>query len=301
MNTTIKASCLCGKIRWEIDGPLEVPSSGDGVDVLKLLSMSHCHCSRCRKAHGAPYATFLLAREEQFTITHGKGLAVRYESAPGGFRTFCGDCGSVVPDGTAWSGYVGMPAGPFDADPGLRPASHLFVGSKAPWVSIQDDLPRFDAYPPGIEMPAKETRAPLDPDSGATRGSCLCGQVTYLVEAPPLRCRTCHCSRCRKAGSAAHLSYLVTRPEGLRFTRGSELLITYKVPEARYFSTRFCRNCGSKMPRHDAARGIAIIPMGSLDDDPGVRPASHIWADSKAPWDAITDSLPCVVDPPSAA
>src|SRR5262249_39110069 len=116
-----------------------------------------------------------------------------------------------------------------------------------------------------------------------------------------LRCRTCHCSRCRKAGSAAHLSYVVTKPEGLRFTRGSELLVTYKVPEARYFKTSFCSVCGSKMPRHDAERQIAIVPMGSLDANPGVRPDSHIHTASKAPWDAITDSLPQVVEPPSAA
>jgi hypothetical protein len=78
----------------------------------------------------------------------------------------------------------------------------------------------------------------------------------------------------------------------VRFTRGEDLLQIYAVPGARYFKHRFCRVCGSSMPRKDAERGICIVPMGSLDDDPGARPASHIYVGSKAPWDAITDTLP---------
>jgi hypothetical protein len=37
---------------------------------------------------------------------------------------------------------------------------------------------------------------------------------------------------------------------------------------------------------------LAIVPMGALDDDPGVRPQAHIFVGSKAPWDVITDDLP---------
>lgn len=294
----LHASCLCNHVRWEVDGPLGGDEGGQG-SALALLAMSHCHCSRCRKAHGAPYATYLVAREDRFRITHGRDAIVRYESTPGAFRPFCGRCGSVVPDGVAWNGRVGMPAGPFDDDPGIRPTAEIFVASKAPWFEIRGELPRFDGYPPGFDVPPMPTRAPLDPDTGAPRGSCLCGQVTYVVEDEPLRCRTCHCSRCRKAGSAAHVSYLVTPLGGVRFTRGEELLETFKVPEARYFKHAFCRACGSSMPRFDAERGIAIVPMGSLDDDPGVRPERHIFVASKAPWDAILDGLPQDADHPS--
>lgn len=288
-DTTLHASCLCGQVCWEVDGPLRQP---DPSDPLAALAMSHCHCSRCRKAHGAPYATYLVVSERRFRITQGNDQIVRFASSPGMFRPFCGRCGSVVPDGVPWNGLVGTPAGPFDDDPGRRPASHIFVASKAPWVTLTDDLPRFDAYPEAFGAPAMETRAPLDPETGEVRGSCLCGGVAYVISAPPIRCRTCHCSRCRKAGSAAHVSYLVTPIDGLRFTRGEELLVTYKVPEARHFKHAFCRTCGSSMPRKDAERGIAIVPMGSLDDDPGVRPGSHIYVGSRAPWDPITDGLP---------
>jgi hypothetical protein len=46
------------------------------------------------------------------------------------------------------------------------------------------------------------------------------------------------------------------------------------------------------MPRRDEERGIAIIPMGGFDDDPGVRPERHIYVDSRAPWERIQDDLP---------
>lgn len=286
---TLHASCLCGDIRWEVQGPLQ---AAEGEDPLSLLSVSHCHCSRCRKSHGAPYATYLVVPEVAFQITHGRDRIVRWKSSEAMFRPFCGTCGSVVPDGQAWHGIIGLPAGNFDEDMSLRPRSHIFVASKAPWVEIHDDLPRFDAYPEALGLPVVETRAPLDPPSGAPRGSCLCGGVTFLVTAPALRSRTCHCSRCRKAGSAAHVSYLVTSIDGITFTRGEDLVVTYKVPEAKFFTHAFCKVCGSSMPRRSPERGIAIVPLGALDDDPGVRPGSHIFVGSKAPWDIITDALP---------
>jgi hypothetical protein len=112
--------------------------------------------------------------------------------------------------------------------------------------------------------------------------------------------RTCHCSRCRKAGSAANVSYLATAFGGVCFTRGEDELVTYEVPGARWFAHRFCRTCGSSMPRKDAERGIDIVPMGSLDDDPGIRPQAHIFVGSMAAWDVIADDLPRHQEAPPA-
>lgn len=269
----IQASCLCGEVAWETDAPLEF--------------MSHCHCSRCRKAHGVAFATYAGVPAAGLRL---RGRVVRWESSPGFFRSFCGGCGSVVP-GDPVDGRVFLPAGNFEEDPGIRPLAHIFVASKAPWYTISDGLPRFDAYPPGFDAPVLADRPPLDPP-GAPRGSCLCGAVAYVVEAPPLRCHNCHCGRCRKARSAAHASNLFTPAAGVRFTRGEDLLVTYKLPAARHFAQVFCRTCGAAMPRIDRTRGGAIVPMGSLDDDPGIRPQAHIFVGSKAPWYDITDDLP---------
>lgn len=269
------ASCLCGEVSWEHDGPLDF--------------MIHCHCSRCRKTHGVGFATYVGGAADRFRL-RGADRVVGWESTPGFFKCFCGRCGSVVPS-DASDGRVFMPAGNFDDDPGLRPISHIFVASKAPWFDIEDDLPRFDAFPPGVDAPALADRPPLDPP-GAPRGSCLCGGVTYVVEGAPLRAWNCHCGRCRKARSAAHASNLFTTSDGVRFTRGEHLIASHKVTDAQHFTHFFCQTCGSSMPRIDRGRGIAVVPMGGLDDDPGMRPQAHLFVGSKAPWYDIRGGLP---------
>lgn len=279
-----RARCLCGDVSWEVEGPFEW--------------MSHCHCARCRKAHGAAFATYVAAPATGFRLRGGEHVA-RWESSPGFFRCFCGRCGSVVP-GDAMEGRVFVPAGNFDDDPGVRPLAHIFVASKAPWFEIRDGMPRFDAYPPGIDAPVLPDPAPLDA-AGKPRGSCLCGGVAYVVEGTPTRCVNCHCSRCRRARSAAYAANLFTSSDGLRFTRGEELLASYKVPDAQHFTHVFCRTCGSTMPRIDRGRGLAVVPMGTLDDDPGIRPRAHIFVGSMAPWYAIADDLPQHSEYPPAA
>jgi hypothetical protein len=276
------ATCLCGHVAWDLDGPLEL--------------MSHCHCSRCRKAHGAGFATYVAGPAEGFRL-HGREHVTRWESSPGFFRCFCSRCGSVVP-GDPFEGRMFVPAGNFDDDPGVRPLAHIFVASKAPWVEIRDTLPRFDAYPEGIDAPVLPDRPPLDPP-GALRGSCLCGGVAYRVEAPPLRCWNCHCGRCRKARSAAHASNLFAAADGVRFTRGVDLLVSYKIPDALRFTQVFCRTCGSNLPRLDRDSNLAAVPMGALDDDPGMRPQAHIFTASKTPWFDIADDLPQHAEYPS--
>jgi hypothetical protein len=268
--------CLCGQISWQLEGPLEL--------------MCHCHCSRCRKSHGVPFATYVGGPEHGLRL-RGLEHVVRWQSSPGFSRCFCRDCGSVVPSEAAFDGRVFVPAGNFTEDPGVRPIAHIFVGSKAPWFELSDELARFDAYPEGFDAPPVADRPPLDP-AGAVRGSCLCGAVTFVVEGKPLRAVNCHCGRCRRARSAAHAANLFTAADGVKFTRGEDNRSSYKLPEARFFTQVFCRTCGSAMPRIDRERGIAVIPMGSLDDDPGIRPQYHIYVGSKAPWFEIADELP---------
>ena len=276
--STVHGSCLCGDVGWETSVPLEM--------------MSHCHCSRCRKSHGSAFATYVMCPVEGFRLTRGRDGMVRFPSSGGFFRAFCGRCGGVVPDPEPFLGLIGIPAGPLDDDPGARPMAHIFVASKAPWFELSGSLPRFDAYPPGFDAPVVPDRPSPDPEPGTVRGSCLCGDVAFVVEGPPLRCWNCHCSRCRKARGAAHASNLFAPVDAVRFTRGEERVARYKVPEARYFMQVFCRRCGSPMPRHDRDRGFAAVPMGALDDDPGKRPERNIFTASKAPWYEIPDDLP---------
>lgn len=124
----VRGSCLCGGIRFEID---RVP----------LIAL--CHCSRCRKANGAPFEAGAVIPAEDFRLTEGQDLIQTYESSPGTRRCFCRICGSRAPSRASDGKRYFVPAGLFDDDPGVKPAFHVFVGSKAPWWDITDDLPRF--------------------------------------------------------------------------------------------------------------------------------------------------------------
>jgi len=251
--------------------------------------MSDCHCSFCRKTHGTAFATYVVAAVDSLEI-NGREQVVRFDSSPGFFRSFCGHCGSVVP-GASFDGRIFLPAGNFASDPGIRLEAHIFVGSNPAWYEISDALPRFDGYPPDFDTPNAPDQ-PREAVAARIHGSCLCNAVAFEAEGEPLICRHCHCSRCRKARSAAHASNLVVPIDGFRFTRGEPRLRSYKVPDAQFFTQAFCDTCGSPMPVVDTARGFVVIAMGALDADPGVRPRNHIFVASKAPWFEITDSLP---------
>jgi hypothetical protein len=285
----MRGSCLCRGISWEIEG--------------RLGQMSHCHCSRCRREHGAAFATYAGTRAEGFRFTHGEELVASYPSSASGTRVFCSVCGSVVPGGFG-SEQVFVPAGCLDDDPLCRPGAHIFAASKAPWYDIPDDgLPRYPAYPPGIPTPEVSTREAAPPPSqeGVLRGGCLCGGVAYEA-GPPRAMIHCHCTRCRKARAAAHGSNVVADPTGFRYTRGEGLLRRYKVPEAARFGTTFCGRCGGSLPGAPGASPFVVIPAGSLDDDPGPLPRIHIFVADRAPWFEIHDELPqCAGYPPGCS
>jgi hypothetical protein len=116
--------------------------------------------------------------------------------------------------------------------------------------------------------------------------------VAYEITTPPLRMYLCHCSRCRKGRSAAHCANVFYNAEGLRWTRGADQVQDFHLPSAQYFGTAYCRRCGSKLPRVSLERNMAVVPAGSLDSEPGIPPAGHIFVDSKAPWFEITDDIP---------
>ncbi len=127
---TINGSCLCGGIQFTISSEL-----GDAIN---------CYCSMCRRAHGAAYATFAPVNPNHFTWSSGKDLVKVYHSSEEGRRGFCSICGSqlgsIREDGKI--GYVTL--GTIKDDPGVRAIANMYVGSKAPWVDILDDLKQFE-------------------------------------------------------------------------------------------------------------------------------------------------------------
>jgi hypothetical protein len=279
----IQGRCLCGTVRYELDGP--------------VTNLLHCHCSMCRKHHGTPFATWAAAPLAGFRFTAGDDAVERHASSAGFHRSFCRHCGSVVPEANATAGLAICPAGNLDGDLGIEPQLHMFVGSKAPWYRITDDLPQYDEYPPQFGMSATP-RQRVETGGAGVAGSCLCGAVAYEIDGPPMRMYYCHCSRCRLGRSAAHASNVFFKAQGFRWTRGAELVREFALPGAQFFGTAFCSRCGSAMPRVSLERDIVNVPAGSLDTDPGIEPAAHIFVDSKAPWDRITDSIPQFAEMP---
>lgn len=272
-----QGTCLCGTVRYEVAAPFTM--------------MAHCHCSMCRKHHGAPFATFAAAPYDAFHWLAGEDELGSYRSSEQGVRSFCKTCASVAPLLMAEAGFAVCPAGNLLEDPEIRPQNHMFVGSQAPWYTIADSLPRHEAYAPELGGGSGVARPAVQAAPGVISGSCLCGGVAYEIDAAE-RMVNCHCSRCRRGRSAAHTTNLFAKLDGFRFTRGEDLVGEYKVPDARFFTVSFCTRCGSETPYISRERSFAVVPAGTLDTDPGMRPQAHIFVGSKAPWFEIGDELP---------
>lgn len=120
-------------------------------------------------------------------------------------------------------------------------------------------------------------------------GKCECGAVRYRVADEFLYAANCHCSRCRAATGSAFKPFAGIEREKLEITEGPDMLLV--VGEQDSNDTR-CRACGSLLFSVVRDGAYVHVAMGSLVDAPGIRPTSHIYVGSKAPWFDITDDLP---------
>lgn len=130
----IRGSCLCGSVRYEISGPLG--------------PVSHCHCSMCRKAHGAAFGTYARVQKSNFILVSGAEDIASYQSSPEVARTFCNRCGSTLQFiRSTRPNTFALALGTLDDDPGVRPSMHIYTESRAPWHEITDDLPQHMGHP----------------------------------------------------------------------------------------------------------------------------------------------------------
>jgi hypothetical protein len=129
--STLDGGCWCGRVRYRVEDA--------------FLYASNCHCSRCRAATGSAFKPFAGIEREKLELTEGAdALLVHGDDALNDTR--CASCGSllfsVVRDGE----YVHVALGSLVDAPAIRPTKHIFVGSKAPWFEITDDLPQFEEH-----------------------------------------------------------------------------------------------------------------------------------------------------------
>jgi len=123
------------------------------------------------------------------------------------------------------------------------------------------------------------------------KGSCLCGSVTYEVDGSLDMPLYCHCTMCRKAHGTAFRSRAGVKASDFRWTAGDDLITWYESSPGT--DRGFCSRCGSPLlSRFSFAPDVYGLPLGALDDDPGIRPGLHVYVADKAPWYEITDGLP---------
>jgi hypothetical protein len=128
---TLIGKCFCGAVQYAVPD--------------EFRYAMNCHCSNCRRTTGSAFKPFAGIEREKFTVTQGQDGLLIY----GGDKAHdahCGKCGSllysVVRDG-AW---VHVAMGTLVDAPTIRPGRHIFVGSKAPWFTITDDLPQHEEH-----------------------------------------------------------------------------------------------------------------------------------------------------------
>jgi hypothetical protein len=130
-----EGSCLCGDVAYELRA---------------AQRMYYCHCSRCRRGRSAACAANLIAKIDDFAWRRGAELVAEYKVPDARFFTaaFCTHCGGKAPRVARDRGFVNIPGGTLDTDPGIRPQAHIYAASKAPWFEITGDLPQYPEMAP---------------------------------------------------------------------------------------------------------------------------------------------------------
>jgi hypothetical protein len=144
-----RGNCLCGKVVFEISG--------------EVTPIEMCHCPRCRKAYGAAFATTFYVAAEDFGWLSGEELIEVFdapirEQPPAYRHPFCRSCGSPLPIDRSQFGFMEVPAGLMDDDPGCRPRQHIYVGAKAPWFTIADAKPQHEQHAPPEQSVLRELK-----------------------------------------------------------------------------------------------------------------------------------------------
>ena len=128
----LKGKCLCGAVRFEV------------VDAFRYAL--NCQCSQCRRATGAACKPFGGIERSRLKVVAGARKFLRYGEVRE-HDAHCGSCGSFLFSVVREGKYVHVNYGSLVGAPSVRPSAHIYVGSKAPWHRITDDLPQYDELP----------------------------------------------------------------------------------------------------------------------------------------------------------
>lgn len=133
MNTdrSLLGECLCGSVRYVVRD--------------EFVYAQNCHCSNCRRATGSAFKPFAGIEREKLTVTAGEeGLLIFGDEQ--GHDARCSKCGSLLFSVVREGAFVHVAMGTLVDAPSIRPSAHIFVGSKAPWFTITDELPQHQEF-----------------------------------------------------------------------------------------------------------------------------------------------------------
>ncbi|WP_292429362.1 GFA family protein [Mesorhizobium sp.] len=130
----LAGKCFCGAVRYEVAD--------------QFAYAANCHCSNCRRTTGSAFKPFAGIERDKFRLTAGDDGLLIYGDASG-HDAHCAQCGSLIYSLVREGAYVHIAMGTLVDDPSIRPSAHIFVGSKAPWFTITDDLPQYREHVTG--------------------------------------------------------------------------------------------------------------------------------------------------------
>jgi len=130
----LTGKCFCGAARYEVAD--------------EFVYAANCHCSNCRRTTGSAFKPFAGIERDKFHLIAGEDELLIFGDESG-HDAHCGRCGSLMYSLVRDGAYVHVAMGTLVDDPTIRPTAHIFVGSKAKWFTITDDLPQYDEHVPG--------------------------------------------------------------------------------------------------------------------------------------------------------
>lgn len=130
--TLLTGGCYCGAVGYQVED--------------SFVYALNCHCGNCRRTTGSACKPFAGILRDRLALTNGADrLMVHGDDFTN--NTHCGTCGSLLYSVVREGQWVHVTLGTLIDAPSIRPSAHIFVGSKAPWHQITDDLPQYQEFP----------------------------------------------------------------------------------------------------------------------------------------------------------
>lgn len=128
---TLTGKCFCGAVHYTAPD--------------QFLYAMNCHCSNCRRTTGSAFKPFAGIARDRLAVTKGRANLLIFGDDNAN-DTHCGVCGSLLYSVVRDGAFVHVALGTLVDAPSIRPTAHIFVGSKASWFTITDDLPQYEGH-----------------------------------------------------------------------------------------------------------------------------------------------------------